>query len=273
MKNIITLLLASLLCLTLAACGNDTTPNIDENAGVGRETAADAAGTVENNEDPAAGNETDAATEPATEAATEANADWPLSLPVPSFTFKAHDACNADINGTADEILAYIDELKNSGLKYNSVSENDSTIVFSGYDGTGTRVVLRFFKDGSDQSYISSEYLETAGGFGIGWAANDFEKLIPEPPFNGMVKGQIEGNTYTIEVQGTLDTTGKDRTNLLDYFRILCSYGFHVETTGTVEGADGQPWDYEWLVTDGLGNSVEFKMDSGWCWITFTMGS
>ena len=117
-------------------------------------------------------------------------------------------------------------------------------------------------------------HLEKASGFGTGWAENEFERLFVEPPFiTQWVKEQTGPNTYEMEVQGGLDTTGEDRAKPLDYFRILCSYGFHIEVTGSVEGADGQPWDYEWNVTDGHGNSIEFMMDSGWCWITVHKGN
>lgn len=198
---------------------------------------------------------------------------WTLPLPEPSFQFITSGSDYADFTCTYDEANAYIQQLIASGIKYYYLSDTDDRLYFGGNDGTGLQIGFNFYKNG-DQSYMVIHHLEKASGFGTGWAENEFERLFVEPPFiTQWVKEQTGPNTYEMEVQGGLDTTGEDRAKLLDYFRILCSYGFHIEVTGSVEGADGQPWDYEWNVTDGHGNSIEFMMDSGWCWITVHKGN
>lgn len=274
MKRALSIVLALLLAVSLVACGKPggekpgPSPSGSEPpvSAQPQETPS-AVPSEEPSQEPS--KEPEPSVEPSAEPEPSAPL-WEMPLPEPTFEYSSSDSTWADvISCTLDEARAYVQQLIAAGFKYNYLEDTDKKVYFSGNDGTGLQIR---FKVSDEESYLAADFLEKASGFGTGWATNDFEMLFPEPPFDGWVKEQTGPNTYEMEVQGGLDTTGEDRAKLLDYFRILCSYGFHIEVTGSVEGADGQPWDYEWNVTDGHGNSIEFVMDSGWCWITVTTG-
>ena len=108
--------------------------------------------------------------------------------------------------------------------------------------------------------------------FDTSWANNDFEKLIPELPFEGWTVKSETDTVYELEVVG-LNTSaatnppdsgekdGADKDVFLDYIASLSDYGFNVEET-----AQG----YMWLVTDINGNEIEFMIGDGGCWVTIT---
>lgn len=121
-----------------------------------------------------------------------------------------------------------------------------------------------------DGSQSAAQSGDAAPVFDTGWASNDFEKLIPELPFEGWTVTEESERTYALEISG-LNTSpatntpgsgeadGADKTTLLEYLDSLTDYGFAVEETG--EG-------YQWLVTDPGGNTVDFKCAEGFCWVT-----
>ena len=112
--------------------------------------------------------------------------------------------------------------------------------------------------------------------FDTSWASNEFEKWIPELPFDGWTVKTESANVYEIELGG-LDTAtltdsngkttgyGTDKENLITYLDSLTTYGFTVEETGGIEG-----YEYIWNVTDANGNEIEFTCAEGFCWVTFT---
>lgn len=109
---------------------------------------------------------------------------------------------------------------------------------------------------------------EVSPTFDTSWASNDFEAMIPELPFTGWTVTEETDSKYELELGG-LETAGgantasgfeKDKDALITYLNALTAYGFTVEETGD---------DYEWLVTDVDGNTIEFKCGDGYCWVTF----
>lgn len=108
--------------------------------------------------------------------------------------------------------------------------------------------------------------------FDTSWAKNEFEKLIPELPFDDWKVKSETDTVYELEVTG-LNTSaatnppdsgekdGADKDALLDYLNTLTKYNFMVEEISQ---------DYKWLATDGNGNEIEFMIGDGGCWVTIT---
>lgn len=113
---------------------------------------------------------------------------------------------------------------------------------------------------------------DSSTSFDTSWAKNDFEKLIPELPFEGWTVKSETDTVYKLEVIG-LNTSaatnppdsgekdGADKDIFLDYLASLSGLGFNVEET-----AQG----YMWLATDANGNEIEFMIGDGGCWVTIT---
>lgn len=116
---------------------------------------------------------------------------------------------------------------------------------------------------------VSSVEKENEPSFDTGWAGNEFEAMIPELPFKGWTVNNQTDTVYEIEVGGLSTANGadtstgyeQDKDSLIRYINSLPSYGFTVEETGE---------NYSWLVTDQLGNTIEFICGDGYCWVTFT---
>jgi hypothetical protein len=127
----------------------------------------------------------------------------------------------------------------------------------------------------SSQSGAVSEVIEDPGPRPIDtrWASNEFEMMIPRPPFYGWEVTVESEDVYAIRVGGLsdeprLDTSDfteplmlpSDRVRLVRYLNTLPDYGLTVEEIGK---------GYKWLVTNPEGASAEFTCAEGFCWITF----
>lgn len=94
--------------------------------------------------------------------------------------------------------------------------------------------------------------------FDTDWASNDFEKLIPEPPFTGWTAEQTSDNTYEMETPNA-NPDGSD-----DYYDTWAAYqqtltdcGFRLD--GDVYISEG---------SDSNGTTVELQCGEGYAWIT-----
>ena len=97
--------------------------------------------------------------------------------------------------------------------------------------------------------------------FDTSWASNDFEKLIPKPPFEGWVGTVESDNVYEMETSkanpdGTLDYYD----TWAAYIQTLTDAGFNL--TGDVYSAKG---------TDTKGNNIKLQCGDGYAWITITV--
>ena len=95
--------------------------------------------------------------------------------------------------------------------------------------------------------------------FDTSWASNEYEKLIPQPPFEGWT-GEMKGeNVYEISTsQANADGSGAYYEIFQNYLNSLETYGFSID--GEVYSCAG---------FDEFGNEFEFKCGDGWAWITF----
>ncbi len=110
--------------------------------------------------------------------------------------------------------------------------------------------------------------------FDTGWAANEFEALLPELPLTGWKTEQKSDTEYKMELGGLKDQVitdengntvgyGEDKAKLIAYLEGLRDYGFTVEEVGGIEG-----YMYEWEIKDASGNEIEVTCAEGYCWIT-----
>lgn len=127
------------------------------------------------------------------------------------------------------------------------------------------------------ESTESTESEEDKSAFDTSWAANEFEAVLPQLPFEGWTTSQEGDKVYEMELGGLATETltdadgkttgyGTDKTALISYVESLADYGFTVEETGGIEG-----YQYKWLAVDAKGNEVEFTCAEGYCWVTITL--
>lgn len=94
--------------------------------------------------------------------------------------------------------------------------------------------------------------------FDASWASNDFEKLIPQPPFEGWTAEQTSDNTYEMETPNA-DAAG-DGSYLdtwAEYQQTLADCGFQLD--GDVYISEGG---------DSNGTTLELQCGEGYAWIT-----
>ena len=104
----------------------------------------------------------------------------------------------------------------------------------------------------------SSEPVETEPAFDTSWASNDFEKLIPQPPFDGWSGEKTSDNVYKMETsQANADGSGTYYDTWAAYIQTLNDCGFTV---------NGDTYNSE--CTDSNGNKVELQCGDGHAWIT-----
>lgn len=102
------------------------------------------------------------------------------------------------------------------------------------------------------------EPVETKPPFDTSWASNAFEKLIPQPPFEGWNGEKISENAYKMETsQANADGSGTYYDTWAAYVQTLRDCGFTVQ--GDTYSAEG---------TDRNGNQVELQCGDGHAWIT-----
>ena len=107
---------------------------------------------------------------------------------------------------------------------------------------------------------------ETTPAFDTSWASNDFEKLIPQPPFEGWTGNTVSDSVYEME---TSKANADEATNAdggwlyydiwAEYIQTLIDCGFVME--GDTYNASG---------TNDNGILVELMCGDGHAWITIT---
>ena len=99
---------------------------------------------------------------------------------------------------------------------------------------------------------------ETQPAFDNSWSANDYEKLIPQPPFEGWTGKQTGSKVYEMETsQANADGSGTYYDTFGAYAQTLKDCGFAMEGD-----------TYQWEGADQEGNRVELKCGDGFAWIT-----
>ena len=252
MKKILSIFLAIIMVFTLSACG--------EKAPAEAATQPTNAPSTEPTQAPtAAPTEAIEEAEPVEVPAfdnTWASNDFEKLIPQPPFegwTGKQTDEktyemetsqADADGSGTYyDTFGAYADTLRDCGF----TMEGD-TYMWEGVNEQGTFVELKC-GDGFAWITITSAEPLTAGtpapvgdsGFDSGWTENPFEKLIPQPPFEGWTGREMAPNLYM------MTCTNGNEADWEVYAQILTSADFSLEDVG--KGYKGY---------DAMGNYFEF---------------
>ena len=113
-------------------------------------------------------------------------------------------------------------------------------------------------QDSSEES--SSEDALPEVSFDNSWAANEFESLIPQPPFEGW-SGQQEGNSvYKMETsQANADGSGT-------YYDQFAAYASSLADCGYIVEGDFN----EFRAEDEAGNVIDLLCGDGFAWITIT---
>lgn len=94
--------------------------------------------------------------------------------------------------------------------------------------------------------------------FDMSWANNEFEMMIPKPPFTGWVGEKKDDTTYEMEA-AEIDPEGK-----AEYYAEFEAYAWSLQDYGfTVTGEFN-----EFKAVDAAGNVVELLCGDGYAWIT-----
>lgn len=269
MKKIIALVLCLLMAVSLAACGGQAATGESGTNNKQNETtpAAEETKQPEESSEPVE-------TEPAFDTSW-AGADYIMPIPEPPFAYEVNvdgaaveiRSTNGGMNGdvTHQSILDYCEELKNAGFTLN-LTENEigerygrTCYEFSASDAAGNNVNLI---DDGGEVFIYVSLTKTSGetepAFDTSWASNDFEKLIPQPPFNGWNGEKASENVYKMETsQANADGNGTYYDTWAAYIQTLKDCGFTVK--GDTYSSEG---------TDSNDNKVELQCGDGHAWIT-----
>jgi len=96
--------------------------------------------------------------------------------------------------------------------------------------------------------------------YDISWASNDFEKLIPQPPFSGWTGEKKSDSEYEmVTSEANADGSGKYYEEFEAYALSLKDLGFEVEGEFN-----------EFTIKDSAGNTIELLCGDGHAWITIS---
>ena len=218
-----------------------------------------------------------------------ASDDFEMPFPEPPYSYNLNfrdsavvitSATSADIlAGTVADIKAYCEDLQYFG--YNVDVEIEEPEGFSAdrpayhfkaknsegkfleliYDGKGLMMYAEMdyetgkVSDGSSENK-PSEPESTA--FDTSWASNAYEKLIPQPPFEGWEGSMKDSNVYE------LFTSNAKACDSLSYYDVFQAYLDSLKALGF--SIDGEV--YSCNGSDEFGNRFEFKCGDGCAWIT-----
>ncbi len=105
---------------------------------------------------------------------------------------------------------------------------------------------------------------EPDNSFDTSWASNDFEALIPQPPFSGMTGEESSSTRYQLTTEpGVLDYSAEsaDRVALDAYVKSLEAYGFTVFEVGySHPDFIGVEIPDSWIILDELGNKFNITL-------------
>ena len=255
MKKLLAGLLALMIALSLTACGGAAeSAAASEPASAPAQSAPAASAPVEEPEEP------EAPAEPTFDASWTNNAFEKL-IPCPPFsgwTGKQVDGntyemetseANADGSGAYyDQFADYRTMLGLCGFEV----EGDDDYQYNAKDAAGNAFE---FKCGDGWAWITIrkagdpiEMPEPEAAFHTDWAENDFQKLLPQPPFKGWTVLRAEGNVCMMQTSENVDGEV-----WADYCGILLDYGFSIEKVG----------DYSYKGFDENGNYFEFPFMGG----------
>lgn len=275
MKKTIALLLCLLMAVSLAACGGQKTTEESSTNTEQTETKPSA----EENEQPEETGEPDAdepvETKPAFDTSW-AGDEYVMPIPEPPFTrydlnVNEHSGgavyfinTNSDEVGalTEGDILGYRDALKAAGFTQvdNDSEFNTESYFFEAHteDGTASVIFECHIQSGAIGIIVETTSAASTAAFDTSWASNDFEKLIPQPPFEGWSGEETSKNVYEMETsQANADGSGTYYDTWAEYIQTLSDCGFTVQ--GDAYSAEG---------TDGNGNMVKLQCGDGYAWIT-----
>ncbi len=137
-----------------------------------------------------------------------------------------------------------------------SAKNSDGEIIEFIYDG---RVYMMFAEIDFEKQSAKSESSNSETAFDTAWASNAYEKLIPQPPFDGWA-GEMKGsNVYELFTsKANADDSG-------EYYNVFQAYLDSLEALGF--SIDGEVYSCSGF--DEFGNEFKFKCGDGCAWITF----
>lgn len=173
------------------------------------------------------------------------------------------------LSGTVEDIKNYCETLKLVGYNINvnavdvsGFTEDRPGFLFSARSSNGGYVELIYDGNGyklfADVSSVENNGEPEESAFDTTWANNEYERLIPKPPFEGWT-GEMKGsNTYE------LFTSKAKEGDSLDYYDVFQAYLDSLKSLGF--SIDGQVYSCRGF--DEFGNEFEFKCGDGCAWIT-----
>lgn len=284
MKRLIALVLCMAMVLTLAACGADETPT--------ESTAAATSPATEAPTQPPTEAPTEAPTEPPapTFDAFWAGSSYELPIPpIPAADFSVYfshygPALHYEILSDGDEIqaltiediTAYWDQVQQCGFTVDVTERTEesksgsTTYLFEAANAQGATIYLAYpgymiylildiptetEETIPEPTETEAEPLpeETSPAFDTAWATNDYELLIPQPPFAYEVWESACGeSTYALRSTEAIS----DLQIIADYCESLKAAGFAdiVEDRATETG-------YSFYAANGTNNAVSLEYD------------
>lgn len=255
MKKIIALILAILMCVSIASCGGTpekTDDGVSTESPVETPTEAPTEGSTEAHTEGC--NESREETEPESEEASAsaptfdsgwADGGYEMPIPEPPFAYEINTRSNGvkitSLNGGVDgdvthsNILAYCGTLKAIGFDID-VSENvigerygrtcyefraanaDGNSVELVDDGGGVAIFVYFDVNAPTEESTQEAEGEDEPAFDTSWASNEFEALLPQLPLEGWKTSKKSDSEYKMELGGLKDSViTDDDGNMIGY--------------------------------------------------------
>ena len=158
-----------------------------------------------------------------------------------------------NINIKSEELKGFTEDRPG----YNFFAENsEGRFVEVIYDGNG---LMMFVKDDIAEEKPEEDVSAESSAFDTAWASNDYEKLIPQPPFESWEGTMKDSNVYELFTsKANVDDSISYYDVWQNYLDLLKSLDFSVE--GEV---------YSSTAYDPMGNEFKLKCGDGCAWITF----
>lgn len=262
MKKTIILILSMLLVLSLAACGGQST----EPVGKADTDTAQTEQVEQTEQQP----ETETVDEPEQSDSSAfdnswASNDFEMQLPEPPFeewriTEQTESLWRLEsIKAHYDETLTYADALRNAGFSANENEQDFDKLgyIFEADNAAGYHIDLTY--EGNDQGNgrvaleltKNTSFDASQNFFDTSWANNEFEQLIPQPPFEDWY-GQVSEKNENFYMMSTPETGENYKEEFQAYIQLLKDYGFDVEYDDEYDTYD---------VLDSHGNYITLGCD------------
>lgn len=270
MKKITTLILSMLFALSLVACGGqtDSVGKVDEDKQQTEQTDS-----IQQTE------QVDSTQQTGTEVAEEfspafdnswASNEFEQQIPEP---FEGWEA-NVEFDGTSrwftqgkcpyETVKAYAETLRSCGFNLNEeVNDYQETLGTNAYEfeadnKNGYHISLY---EESDVVAIeltkNNSFATSQKAFDTSWADNEFEQLIPQPPFEDWY-GQVSERNENFYMMSTPETGENYEEEFQAYIQLLKDYGFEVEYVEEYDRYDANDADGNSIWLECNENGVAF---------------